>query len=200
VTDDAAPAQHPIAGGSIFSEVAAAGLDWRTYAEGMPGACTRSSTGTYATKHNPALYYTELASTCPTHDVPLGSVAAGPLATALRDGDLPAFSLVVPDLCDDTHDCPVSAGDRWLGRWIGAITASATYRAGRTAVFVTWDEDDRAHGNTVALVVLAAAIRPGTVVTTPGSHLALLRTAEDLLGLPSSLVPGQPSLRAAFGL
>jgi phospholipase C len=200
VTDDGSPAQHPIAGPSIFSEVAASGRQWATYAEAMPGSCVRTSSGTYATKHNPALYYTGLGGSCSSQDVPLGSPATGRLATALHDGSLPAFVLVVPDLCDDTHDCPVSLGDRWLRRWVDAITSSPTYAAGRTAVFVTWDEDDRSHGNVVALLVLAPAVRPGTVVASPTSHLTLLRTAEDLLGLSGSLVPVQPSMRAAFGL
>ena len=200
ISDDAGPFVHRIDGPSIFSEVAASAGTWRTYAESMPVACARYPTGTYATKHNPALYYTELYPTCLSDDVPLGSLSSGPFAVALRSGTLPTFSLVVPDLCDDTHDCPVGRGDAWLGRILGVITASPTYAAGRTAVFITWDEDDSAHGNQVALIVVAPSVHPGTTTAARFTHLSLLRTTEDLLGLPGTLAHGATSMRAELGL
>jgi phospholipase C len=200
VTDDAGPFVHRVSGASIFSEVAASGKTWRTYAESMPVACARYSTDTYATKHNPALYYTDLYPTCPADDVALGDLVHGPFGAALVAGTLPTFSLVIPNLCHDTHDCPVAQGDSWLGRALDMITASPTYAVGRTAVFVTWDEDDSAHANRVALVVVAPAVHPGTAVGAGFTHLSLLRTAEDLLGLTGTLVPTAASMRSAFGL
>jgi phosphatidylinositol-3-phosphatase len=200
VTDDAGPDQHRVAGPSLFSEVASAGRDWATYAESMPVPCARYPTASYATKHNPALYYTALYPACPSHDLPLGTTRSGPLARALAAGTVPAFSLVVPDLCNDTHDCPVAQGDAWLGQWLDVITSSRTYAAGRTAVFLTWDEDDSAHGNRVALIAVAPCIRPGTTTPAAFTHLSLLRTTEELLGLTGTLVPTASSMRAAFGM
>lgn len=200
VHDDAAPLVHPVSGSSIFSEVSAGGGTWATYAESMPSACAQSSTGGYATKHNPAAYYTGLAGSCPTRDLPLGTLSAGPLHSALGTGQLPTFSLVVPNLCDDTHDCPVLHGDQWLAQWLTAIMDSSAYAGGETAIFVTWDEDDSAHRNQVGLVAVAPSIRAGTDVTSAFTHLSLLRTTEDLLGLDGTLVPDARSMRSAFGL
>ena len=115
VSDDAGPSAHPIPGSSIFTEVAEAGGSWATFAESMPGDCITYPASAYAVKHNPAAYYTALKDVCPSHDVPLGTTGGGPLASALDSGHLPTFSFVVPNLCNDTHDCPVSTGDRWLG-------------------------------------------------------------------------------------
>ena len=110
---------------------------------------------------------------------------------------LPAFSFVTPDLCDDTHDCGVEIGDRWLRDWVGMIVASPTYRAGRTAVFVVWDEP-----TPMAVLVLSPATPPGTTSAVAFDHYSLLRTTEELLGLSPSL--GQAataqSLRVAFRL
>lgn len=200
VTDDAGPSAHPITGGSIFSEVAGAGGSWATFAESMPGDCVQNPAAPYAVKHNPSAYYTSLRASCPSLDVPLGTTVAGPLASDLRSGRLPTFSLIVPNLCSDTHDCPVSTGDAWLGRWMSAITSSPVYAAGRTAVFVTWDEDDSGHNNAVDLLVVAPSVRPGTLAPGAFTHLSLLRTTELLLGVAASLVPQAPSMRSAFHL
>jgi hypothetical protein len=200
VSDDASPIAHRIAGPSIFSEVTAAGRTWATYAESMPVACARYSAGRYAVKHNPAAYYTELFQTCTAHDVPLGGLSGGPFVGVLRSGDLAAFTFVVPDLCHDTHDCSVGTGDAWLGQTLAVITGSPVYASGRTAVFVTWDEDDSAHGNQVGLVVVAPSVRPGTTTGGAFTHLSLLRTTEDLLGMPGTIVPAAASMRAALGL
>jgi phosphatidylinositol-3-phosphatase len=200
VQDDAAPSAHPIAGPSVFSQAAAAGIGWATYAESMPGPCVREPVGRYAVKHNPAAYLTALAPTCAAHDVPLGTTTSGPLATGLRDGTLPGMVLVVPDLCSDTHDCPVATGDAWLRSWLAAITSSRVYAAGRTAVMVTWDEGEGSADNSVALLVVAPSVVPGTVVHGRLDHLSVLRTTEELLGLPTTLAPSATSFRAAAHL
>jgi phosphatidylinositol-3-phosphatase len=200
VTDDAGPSAHPIAGSSIFSEVAGAGGSWATFAESMPGDCVRYAASPYAVKHNPAVYYTALGGVCSSRDVPLGTTVSGPLASALGSGHLPTFSFVVPNLCNDTHDCPVSTGDQWLAQWLAAITSSAVYAAGRTAVFVTWDEDDSGHGNAVDLVVLAPSVRPGTRAPGTFTHLSLLRTTELMLGVGATLVPAAASMRGVLHL
>jgi len=195
ITDDANPSKHRIGGSSIFSVVAAAHRRWVTYAESMPKPCARTSSGRYAVRHNPATYFTSLATSCAAHDLPMGTPTSGRLATALRTGALPAFTLMIPDLCNDTHDCSVATGDRWLGRWLTTITSSTTYAAGRTAVFVTWDEDDNTRVNTVLLVVVAPSVRPGTVIRARYTHLNLLRTTEDMLGLRVILARDSASFR-----
>ena len=200
VADDAGPSVHRISGSSVFSEVAAKGLSWATYAESMPAPCARYDAGRYAVKHNPALYYLSLSAGCTAQDVPFGSPSGGAFADAVRSGRLPAFSFVVPNLCDDTHDCPVSVGDAWLGRVLDLVTESEVYASGRTALFVTWDEDDGSHGDRVGLVTIAPSVRPATTSAAAFSHLSLLRTVEDLLGLRTTLVPRAPSMRRAFGL
>lgn len=198
VRDDTGPSAHPIRGASIFSLAAAARRGWATFVESMPAHCDARSGGFYAGKHNPALYYTTLRRSCPRYDLPMGSPRRGPLASALARRTLPAFTLLVPNLCHDDHDCAVSAGDAWLHAWIDTIVASPTYRAGRTAVFVTWDENDGRAGNQVALLAIAPSIRPGTLARGRFGHTALLHTTLQMLGLRDPLTPRAPSMRRAF--
>jgi phospholipase C len=161
-------------GPSIFGQTS-----WRGYAESMPGACVPQNAGDYAPRHNPALYFTAVAAQCPSHDLPIARLAAD-----LHSGDLASYTFVTPNLCSDEHDCPITDGDRWLARWVPLIVHSPAYRDGTTALFITYDEDDHAEGNRVYSVVVAPSVRPGTVSDEAFTHYSLLRTQEELLGLP----------------
>lgn len=202
VDSDCGPGDCPVHGASIFQQLQDAGLQWRSYAESMPSNCAQSSEDDYATKHNPAAYYTAIRERCRQWDVPMGTPQAGAFTTALRDGTLPAFSFVTPNMCHDMHDCSVSTGDRWLREWIPLITDTADYRAGRTIVFLTWDEaEGGSDSNRVACIVLGASVPTGLRVEVPFGHYSLLRTTEELLSLPLlGRAESAPSMRTAFHL
>jgi phosphatidylinositol-3-phosphatase len=196
VTDDDAPSAHPIQAPSLFSQLTAAGLSWRSYEESMPANCALNTAKPYAVKHNPAAYYTSIRSTCATSDVPLD----GNLSHDIAAGTLPSFAFVTPNLCNDTHDCSVATGDAWLSTWISAITAGPNYRSGNTLIVLTWDEGTGST-NQIPTIVIAPSVRPGAVVGVRLDHYALLRSAEDLLGLGHiGAAATAPSLAAAFGL
>jgi len=200
VTDDAPPADHSFSADNLFRQVRADGRLARSYQEDMPGACVLDQrAGLYAVKHNPAAYYTggDDRAACRRDDVPLGTTADGPLADALDHGPLPAFSFITPNLCNDTHDCPVKRGDVWLAAWLGRILTSPAYRAGTTAVFVVWDEP-----GIIPHLVVSPSTRPGTTSDTPFDHYGLLRTTEEMLGIRTFLgrAATARSLRPAFRL
>ena len=200
VTDDAPPADHSFSADNLFRQVRAQGGLARSYQEDMPDHCTlEARAGLYAVKHNPAAYYKggDDRAACRRDNVPLGTTAAGPLADALDGGPLPAFSFITPNLCNDTHDCPVKRGDVWLRAWLARIVASPAYRAGTTAVFVVWDEP-----GIIPHIVVSPSTRPGTASDTPFDHYGLLRTTEEMLGIKTFLgrAASARSMRAAFRL
>jgi len=221
IHDDCQPDECPIGAQSLFAQVQAAGMTWTAYAESMPNPCDlhtgsgSNPSGDYAPKHNPAVYYLPLRGSCRRNVEPLGTPSSGALARALRNGSLASFVSITPNLCNDTHDCPVATGDAWLSRWMTAIVASPAYRAERTAIFVTWDEgeggssDDCAlnrddAGCHIATLVVSPSTRPGTRSPVLFNHYALLRTTEKLLGIGTYLGhandPTSHSMRAAFRL
>jgi hypothetical protein len=200
VTTDCAPSSCAQSRSSLYAQVAAAGKQWRGYAESMSGNCNLTSSGRYAARHNPAVYFKPIRSQCRSWDVPMGTARSGAFISALHNKTLPAFSFVTPNLCDDGHDCSTATADRWLGSWLNAIVASAAYRVGDTAVFVTWDEGVGS-SNQVATVAIAPSVHRGTRSATRFSHYSLLRTTEQLLGL--RLLGGAAtanSMRTAFNL
>jgi hypothetical protein len=188
ITDDAAPASHPLAVASIFGQTTSG-----SYNESMPTNCYLVDAYPYVVRHNPEAYYTLLQSECQTNDVPL---------SAFDPGNLPQFSFVTPNVCNDTHDCSVTTGDTWLKNFVPQIIGSADYQAGRTAVFITWDEDDYSSTNHIPLIVLSQYTAPGTSSAMVADHYSLLRTTEQLLGIPTELgaAATAASLRAAFHL
>jgi hypothetical protein len=171
ITDDAAPSSHPLGVNSIFQQV---GQGWRSLEESMPSNCALTSSGLYAVKHNPAAYYTNIRTDCATLDVPLGST---PNVSA-------RFTFVTPNLCNDMHDCSIATGDAWLASFLPKVLASAEYKAGKTAVFITFDEDDSSQSNQIFTAVVAPSVRAGTRDGTRYTHYSLLRTAEEMLGVP----------------
>jgi phospholipase C len=202
VTRDQPPSRRTIHAPTIFSEVSRSGRQWRTYSESMPGNCRPLASarfGGYA--RNPAAYFTSTRRSCDRWDVPMGNVHQGNLATALNNSRLPAFSLMIPNLCHSTHACPVATGDTWLSRWITRITTSASYQDGSTAIFLTWDEGKHDIGQHVPLIVVSPTTTPGTTNSTVFDHYSLLRTTAELLGIvPPGHSGAAASMLAAFGL
>jgi phosphatidylinositol-3-phosphatase len=190
IGDDAGPSSHPLKAASIFSALGRGG--WRALQESMPSSCALRDSGAYAVKHNPAAYYTNVRGACRARDVPLGTT---PNLSA-------RFTFVTPNLCHDMHDCSVSAGDAWLKRFLPKVFAGREYRAGGTAVFVTWDEDDQSSGNHIATLVIAPSVKKGAASGSPFDHYSMLRTTEELLGLRTSLgrAASAASMRGAFNL
>lgn len=187
---------------SVFAQEAASGHTWTSYAEAMPQPCDRADSGTYAVRHNPATYYPALAATCQRDDVPLGTVTAGALVDAVRAGNLPTLATVTPDVEGDMHDGTIGQADSWLRSWLPIITAGPDYRAGRLAVIIAWDEGDGSgnHSSSAPLLALSAATHPGTQLTGPLDDDSVLRTIDDISGLPPlGQAASAPSFAAPLG-
>jgi hypothetical protein len=196
VTNDANPSAHKISADSIFGQIEQAGLTWRSYDESMPKNCDTSPSGSYAVKHNPAAYYLAVRAACGINDVPL----QGSFDRDIVAGSLPSFSFVTPNLCNDTHDCPVRVGDAWLATWIPKLLAGPNYSSGNTLIVITWDEGEGS-SNRIPTIVIGPSVPAGTLATQRFDHYALLRTTEDLLGLAHlQAAASAPSMAAAFAL
>jgi hypothetical protein len=168
ITDDGEPDTHRLAVASIFSQL---GSNWRTLAESMPSACDNVTSGLYAARHNPAVYYTGIKATCRRDDVPMSyplNLSAG-------------FTVIVPNICDDMHSCPVSEGDAWLKRIVPLILKSSQYQSRSLVLFITFDENDLMASNKVPTLVVAPTTPRGTRVAVRFNHYSLLRTTEELL-------------------
>lgn len=190
-------------GPNLPGQLQAAHISWAAYMEDLPRPCfAGASAGGYAKKHDPFMYYPDLAgipSRC-AHVQGFGALAA-----ALSAGRLPTFSWITPNLCDDGHDCGVAAADRFLARTLPALL----HELGPHGFLVlTWDEGSTgagccgtAHGGHILTVLAGPEVRPGSHSATPVDHYGVLATVERALALPllgAAADPRSGSLRALF--
>jgi hypothetical protein len=170
-----------VAGRSLADTLAASRKTWKTYAEGLPRTgFTGASSGRYAKKHNPFVYFRRNLTLARLQRV----VPLSRFLPDVRGRRLPTFSLVIPDLCHDMHDCSVSTGDTWLASFLKPLLRGSVLK--RSAVFVVFDEgtSDVGGGGRIAALALGPLVRPHSKSTGATNHYGLLRTIESGLRLP----------------
>jgi hypothetical protein len=197
VSDDAGPASHPLSGQSVFGQAIAHGRTAGVYAESMPGNCAQSSSARYVVKHNPWPYFVDERALCNASDTPETGFDAAVGANAV-----PNAGMLIPNLCNDAHDCSLGTADSWLKNRLPNILASSDFTSGKLAVVVTADEDDSASGNKVLTVVLHASLDGShKVVSTPLTHYSLSRFySQTNGGSPLRKAAAAPDMAEAFGL
>ena len=195
VTDDAGPAVNGTHETSVFHQALTHGRTAKTYAEGQPAPCSTQNSGRYAVRHNPWAYHLDESSECAAHDVGLDALAGD-----IRAGDLPDVGLVIPDVCNDAHNCSLATADAWLETQLSSVEDGPDFRSGRLAVVITADEDDHHQDNTVLTVVAHPAL-DGVTVSTPLTHYSLSRSLSAVAGAaPLGEAATAPDLLRAFGL
>jgi phosphatidylinositol-3-phosphatase len=168
-------------GRSLADTLVAAGRSWKTYAEGLPRpGFTGAAAGLYAKKHDPFVYFRRVLA----QPAELARVVPySRLAVDLARHVLPDFSLIVPNLCDDMHDCAIATGDAWMRRQIVPLLGRS--ELANSVVFVVFDEgsDSAGGGGNVEALALGPLVRPGARFVRQTSHYGLLRTIEEAWGL-----------------
>src|SRR5580704_5110791 len=100
VTDDSCP--HTFSTENVGAEMLAANETFDGYSESMPqDGYTGCYSGEYARKHNPWVNFTNVPS-------------ASNLVYTSFPTRPPMLSIIVPNLCNDMHDCSTRTGDDWL--------------------------------------------------------------------------------------
>jgi len=170
VTDDSCP--HTFGTDNEGAQLIAAGLSFTGYSEDLPSAgSTVCTSGNYARKHNPWVNFS---------NVPASSNQ--PFTAFPTDfTQLPTVSWVVPNLCNDMHDCSIATGDAWLQSHLSAYAQWATTH--NSLLVVTFDEDDGSGNNNISTLFYGQPVKQG-VYTEHVTHFNMLRTIEDMYGLP----------------
>lgn len=212
IADDRSPlvnsqstTQHLV---TLLKNAPSGGVEWRAYQENISGKdCPLSFIYPYAPKHNPFVYFDDVTNRkspdstyCIKHVRPFEE-----LAKDLASNSLARYNFVTPNLCNDMHDsCPpqrnkVLQGDTWLAKYLPEILNSQAYRDSG-AVFLTWDEAERADGPIGMIVLSPLAKGNGYSNSIHYDHGALLRTLEEIFGVTPYLgnAATQPDLKDLF--
>ncbi len=171
VTDDRCPlalGDQP----NLARQLIDAGRSFTGYSEGLPRpGYTGCSSGRYAAKHNPWNDFSNVPGT-----------ASQPFTAFPADFTrLPTVAFVIPDLCNDMHDCSIATGDSWMRDHLDGYAHWA--RAHNSLLIVTFDENDNSPGNQILTFISGASVRPGRY-SQRVDHYGVLATIEDRYGLP----------------
>jgi hypothetical protein len=170
----------------------AKGLSWMSYQEGMneeTGACPIAISGFYAPKHNPFIFFRDIAGDPPSKSAAYCAAHHKPYSALERDlqGELASYVFITPDMCHDMHwqrgcpqENPIRTGDQWLKAELPRLISYADQHDG--VIFITFDEG----GSTPKLPFFAigSMVKPNYVGMERYTHSSQLKSIELVLGLP----------------
>src|SRR6266550_5568836 len=182
--DSRTPLNFPVSGDNVVRELLAAGKTWKAYAEDLPSVgYTGGNTGLYAVRHNPLAYMTDVqnSSVQVQNLVPFTPQFASDLA----GGTLPNYSFIVPNLCNDGHDCPISMADPWLRTNIDPLIKNPVFQQDGLLIIVCDESgsDNTNGGGRIAWVVVGPKAKVGYQSTTLYQHQSTLRLTLEALGI-----------------
>jgi phosphatidylinositol-3-phosphatase len=148
----------------------------------------------YVKHHNPAAYFSDVLNS--------PSQAANIVPFSLFSADLtgsrlPNYSLIIPNLQDDAHDCPaaipnctdnqkLAAADAWLSANINPLINSSVFQQDGLLIIV-FDEAEQFDlangGGRVAMLVISPKAKAGFQSTTMYQHQSTLRLTLEALGV-----------------
>lgn len=172
---------------NIVRHLVAAGKTWKAYAEDLPSVgdtTVNLDNGTYASRHNPVVYLTDV------HDNPTQAQNVVPFtqfASDLTGYTFPNYSFIVPNLCDDAHDCSLGTADSWLQTNIDPLVRSPAFQQDGLLI-ILFDEsggDNTNGGGRVVWVAVGSRVKRGYQSTTLYQHASTLRLTAKVLGLTS---------------
>jgi acid phosphatase len=188
--DNETPTSFPVSVNNVVRELAANGKTWKAYAEDLPSVgYTGGDTGNYVPRHVPLAYLTDVQGSAAGKQT---LVPFTQFAVDLAAGQLPNYSFVTPNLCDDAHNCGLDVADAWLKANIAPLLTSSPFKDDGLLI-ITFDEsenDDTNGGGRIAAVLISPKFsKPGYQSTTLYQHQSTLRLMLEGLGITTSL-PG----------
>ncbi|GDY33627.1 alkaline phosphatase family protein [Gandjariella thermophila] len=198
---------HTINQSNLLTQLEGAGKSWKGYYQGMPYAGYRGycfpakcngipdADTQYVAKHNGVPYFADKQTPAEfAKQNPLGQ-----LSTDLASGQVPNFSYIIPDECNDMHGAPpwcvdsgkagdvddnwlVANGDKFVGNTVNQITSSPMWQSGNNAIVVTFDEGNTANSQIPHVVITNHGPR-GVTDNTSYDHYSLLASLQQAFGL-----------------
>ena len=176
---------HDLDAPNLADQIEASGRDWRVAAQNYPLGCFTGASasggadgsGTYTRKHNPAISFTQISGN-PTRCAKITDFAHFNPAVA-------NYWMIVPNLCISMHDCSIRTGDNWLEGFLPTILDSPAFKADGL-IIITWDEGSTSIGGGGKVATIFISPKGKIVFSSPTAHThySLLRTIQELWGLP----------------
>lgn len=196
--DDAqTPATFPVSADNVVRELLAAGKTWKAYGEDLPSVgYTGPDVGNFAIRHYPLAYMTDvLNSQAQLQNL----VPFTQFATDLAAGNLPNYSWITPNLCDDAHNCPLSTADTWLQANIDPLIKNPAFQKDGLLIIVfdeSASDNTNGGGRVVCVLISPASSKLAFQSTTLYQHPSVLRLTLEGLGVQT--LPGAAAAAPAM--
>jgi len=182
--DNETPSSFPVAANNVVRQLLISGKSFKAYAENLPSVgYTGGDSGNYAVRHVPLAFLTDVQDS-PSEKLNL--VPFTQFAADLAAGELPDYSFVTPNLCDDAHNCALGVADAWLQTHIEPLLKSSAFKNdGLLIIVFDESESDNSHGGGRVPAILAspAFSKAGYQSTTFYQHSSTLRLMLEGLGV-----------------
>jgi hypothetical protein len=195
--DASTPHSFPVSDDNVIRELIAAGKTWKSYAEDLPNiGYTGGDSGNYAVRHNPLAYMTDVQNDfVQTQNLVPFTQFSADLSTA----NLPEYSFIVPNLCNDAHNCPLATADNWLKMNLDPVIRNPVFQRDGLLI-VVFDEADlndfTGGGGHVAAVIVSPLAKHGYKSIAFYQHQSVLRLM--LEGLGVTKLPGEAATAPAM--
>jgi phosphatidylinositol-3-phosphatase len=182
---------------NIVRRLLSAGKTWKGYAESLPATgYLGPDVFPYVRRHFPVSFFSDVVHSSVQR---LNLVPFSHFPSDLANGHLPDFSLVIPNVQDDAHNCPAGlvacsdaqilhAADNWLKLHIAPLIANPAFKTDGILIIV-FDEgrggDNARGGGHVAALIIGPKVRRGFKSTRFYQHQNVLRTVLTAVGAKS---------------
>jgi hypothetical protein len=175
----------------IVNYLGRVGKTWKSYQENLTSPCGINSSGMYAAKHNPFVFFQDVVGnysspTCPN------IVDYSNFATDIAPGGtLADFIEITPNLCDDGHDCANPSVEMFLLRSeIQSLIGYVTTPANHAILVIDWDESESTNIHPMLLIAPPSTLSGGHSIGTQVDHSSFVRSMQMIFGVdPSHIDP-----------
>ena len=187
-TDELPKINHQASTQTLFHQLDAAGISWKSYQEDISGNdIPDTNSGQYVARHNPPMFFdslrTQLAYVT-NHIRPFAE-----LAQDLKNNRAPRFCFISPNMTNIMHNLASGSsstrrqGDDWLAAQTPAILNSAAFKKAGV-LFIVWDEGSNDNDNPVGMIAVSPFAKAGGYHNSRFyTHSSWLRTVQDIFHL-----------------
>jgi len=182
ITDD--KESYVLSGQFIGRQLTEAGYSNYVFAESLPSSantkrpCTFSSSGSYIKHHNPYAFWDWIQG---VNGQSNHCYMVKPYSS-FNASQLSGVTWIIPNVCNDMHDCSISTGDKWLKAIAPKILSNMH---SKDLLIVTFDEGNTVThgGGHVATIFAGPGAKKHFKDPTFYNHDSLLRTIENVFHL-----------------
>jgi hypothetical protein len=162
------------------------GKSWKSYQENITASCGITSSGNYAAKHNPFVFfrdvvgsYSSVSSFCTSHIVDYSN-----LANDLATNNLADFIEITPNLCNDGHDCANPTVETFLqSSTIQSVFNYVLTASNHAILVIDWDESETTNIHPMLIIAPTSTLVGTHNVTTQVDHSSFVRSIQKIFGV-----------------